>query len=216
MRGASSRLGSRLRSHSINRPRIVTSALVPVSDSSRPDDRRSLHHDKAGSLQMVDQTLRHDLRQHFIGIVLPPSAFEPEGEGARIRQVGTRGGVRRSVGSVMSALPDLPARECSRGRIARREPRSASPALADTIAVLAARQIADGRPLTRVRPLPTNTVLPGIVALGDTLDVGEHSSGNQGRGLDLRPTLGNGGATAWRSQARPALSMSPLTPMSIR
>ena len=91
MRGAASRLGSRLRSHSIKRLRIVMSALVPASDSSRPDDRRSLHHDKAGALQMVDQTLRHDLRQHFIGIVLPPSAL-PEGEGERVRQVGTRGG----------------------------------------------------------------------------------------------------------------------------
>ena len=68
------------------------SALVPASDSSGPDDRQSFHHDKAGALQMVDQTLRHDLRQHFIGVVLPPSALEQQGEGERVRQVVARGG----------------------------------------------------------------------------------------------------------------------------
>jgi hypothetical protein len=58
---------------------------MPASDSSRSDDRRALHDDKAGELQMVDQGFAMDLGHDFAGVVDPLATFEPEREGMRVR-----------------------------------------------------------------------------------------------------------------------------------
>ena len=97
------------------------SALVPASDSSRPNDRRSLHHDKAGALQMGTRRFATIFASISSASFFRLRPSNSRAKASAFAKSSREAGVRRSVGSVMSALPDLPARERSCGRIARRE-----------------------------------------------------------------------------------------------
>lgn len=70
----------RSRIHSSKRQGPVISALVPAAERSAASDRRLLHHDEAGPLEVLDKALCDDLGHDLIGVVhsLPP--LEPESE----------------------------------------------------------------------------------------------------------------------------------------
>ena len=55
-------------------------------------DRRPLHHDKARSLQVLDQALGDDRRDEFVGVVDAVAAVKAQREGERIGNVFGSGG----------------------------------------------------------------------------------------------------------------------------
>ncbi len=59
-------------------------------------DGSPLHYDEAGSLQMLDETLRHDRRHEFVRVVDALATLEAQGEGERVGDVFRRGGRERS------------------------------------------------------------------------------------------------------------------------
>jgi len=60
---------------------------MPTAERSRAEPGRSLQDDEAGSLKMLDQTLRNDPRHQFGRVVLPFAALEPERERQRVGEI---------------------------------------------------------------------------------------------------------------------------------
>ena len=69
--------------------------LIPAHGATSPDMsarfRRSVvsYDDEAGALQMLDQTLRHDLRHDLVGVVDALTTLKAQREGERVGEVAS-------------------------------------------------------------------------------------------------------------------------------
>jgi hypothetical protein len=62
------------------------------AERSRPANRRLLHDDKAGELEVLHKPPCHDLCHDLIGVVDALAALEAQREGERVSDVFGRGG----------------------------------------------------------------------------------------------------------------------------
>ncbi len=69
---------------------------MPAAERGAASDRRLLHHDEAGTLKVLDKSLRDYRRHELVRVVDALTALKAQREGQRIGDVFWRGGERVS------------------------------------------------------------------------------------------------------------------------
>jgi hypothetical protein len=66
---------------------VHSSPVRAAAERGSPADRRFLHDDEAGALEMLHQALGHDRRHHLASVVHPLAPAVAQREGERVGEV---------------------------------------------------------------------------------------------------------------------------------